>query len=461
MKEFAEITPEIVKKYNRSGPRYTSYPTVPMWEKGREYFSSYQEFLVEEGKKTSPISLYIHLPFCSRLCTFCGCNKVITQDQALVEQYLLSVKKELELIANSFSLRKSVQQFHLGGGTPTHLTVEQLQRLMGWVREYFDFAEQSEIALEAHPRVTTTAQLQALSALGFQRISFGVQDMDTDVQKAINRHQTLEQTRQTFYTARELGYQSINIDLVYGLPKQTQDTFQKTMEEVNRLRPDRLAVYSFAYIPNMFQSHERAIQEVDLPIPDEKIAIYVDSIQYLTSIGYQMIGMDHYAEAQDELSIAQKNHSLHRNFMGYTTLRGMSQIGVGVSAISDFGNGYFQKQKNIYQYMEQIHQEVIATERQMLLSTDDILRRNLIETLMCHCQISIPEFEKKYRIDFQTYFAKEWKQLEAFAQEEFLTLGNQTITLTRLGTLFMRNVAMIFDLYLPETSQHTHFSKTV
>lgn len=458
MNDYANLSVEMVHHYNRAGPRYTSYPTVPVWEKGA-FAEDYVRFLQKEGKKETPLSLYIHIPFCSRLCTFCGCNQFITTNQDLVQEYLEAIEAELEQTARHLGARKTIKQFHLGGGTPTHLRVEQLLQLHQMVSKYFDFAPEGEMALEAHPRVTQTEQLAALYELGFRRLSLGVQDLDAKVQYAINREQTLEQTQQTFYKARQLGYTSINIDLVYGLPCQTLKTFQTTLAQVDEMKPDRLAIYSFAYIPNMFRTHERAIREDNLPATEEKIAIYMTSIQFFVEAGYQMIGMDHYAQPNDELALAQKNHTLHRNFMGYTTLRGLSQIGIGVSAISDFGHGYFQNEKDLQTYMQAIRQGTIATIRKRELDSDDLLRRETIETLMCQCHLPISALEEAHQFNFREYFKQEWEAMKLFEKEGLLELQPHQLKLTPLGVLFMRNIAMPFDRYLK--SNTPHFSKTV
>ncbi len=460
MKDYTEVTPEMINRYNRPGPRYTSYPTVPAWENG-SFAKDYDYYLQQEGQKDTPLSLYIHIPFCSRLCTYCGCNHFITRNDSLVDEYLDVLEIEIKQTALYLEKRKTIQQFHLGGGTPTHLSISQLKRLHQMVSQYFDFSPDGEMALEAHPRVTTNEQLELLYDLGFRRISFGVQDLDTHVQHAINREQTIEQTQRTFYKSRELGYSSINIDLVYGLPRQTVETFERTMEIVNEMRPDRLAIYNFAYIPNMFSAHERAIQEKDLPAPESKVAIYLASIRFFTQAGYRMIGMDHYAVDTDELTIAQNNHTLHRNFMGYTTLRGLSQIGIGVSSISDFGNGYFQNEKDLQSYMQRVHQGEIPTIRKKTLDDDDILRREVIETLMCQCHLPIPEIEEKYQISFPQYFAREWEAMKEFETEGLLEFQGNMLQLSKLGILFMRNVAMPFDRYLQHMGKDRHFSKTV
>ena len=453
------VTPEIIQRYNRPGPRYTSYPTVPVWSEG--YFSEdYAACLQKEGLNEKPISLYLHIPFCRQLCTFCGCNKYITNNQEIVERYLDALGQEIAGVAKLMGLRKKIAQVHFGGGTPTFLNHSQLRKVVEMIHSCFDVQEDGEWALEAHPRVTTNKQLELLYELGFRRISFGVQDLDPAIQKAINRNQTVEQSWRTLETARNLGYKSINMDLIYGLPLQTRLSFRKTLEEIYKMRPDRLAIYSFAYLPGMFKTHKRAIREKDLPSPEEKIAIYLETIRFLAEAGYVMIGMDHYALPTDELALAAKNRTLHRNFMGYTTLHNMAQIGVGVSAISDFGDSYWQNTKEIDQYMNEATEKKLIPRKGMILDEEDLLRRDLIETLMCHGEISITDFETRYKIIFQDHFSQAWKKLEQFKQEGLVKLSLEKIELTPVGILFTRNLAMPFDRYLEE-SANQHFSKTV
>ncbi len=454
-----EFTAEMIKRYNRPGPRYTSYPTVPVWKEG-EFADDYTASLQKEGQSEKPVSLYVHLPFCQQLCTFCGCNKYITKNQKLVEQYLSALENEITGVAERLDSTKKLAQIHFGGGTPTFLNPEQLSRVVEKIVSKFDAQEDGEWAFEADPRVTTTKQLEVLYELGFRRVSFGVQDLDPTIQRAINRNQTAEQSWKTLETARRLGYKSINLDLVYGLPLQTQHSFRKTIEEVNKMRPDRLAVYSFAFLPGMFKTHQRAIKEKDLPTPEEKIKIYLEAINFFTKKGYVMIGMDHYALPEDELAQALKNKTLHRNFMGYTTLHNMSQIGVGVSAISDFGNSYWQNPKELDQYMTETSANKLIPRRGMFLDKEDQLRRKVIETLMCHGEISIPEIESLYKIDFRKHFSQSWTLLERFSEEGLVNLSSLKIELTPIGKLFTRNVAMTFDRHLKSTGT-SNFSNTV
>lgn len=454
-----EVTPEMIQRYNRPGPRYTSYPTVPVWKEG-EFADDYAASLHKEGQNEQPLSLYVHIPFCQQLCTFCGCNKYITNNQNIVEKYLTALEQEIAGVAERLGQRKELAQIHFGGGTPTFLNPEQLSRVVEMIVSRFDALEDCEWAFEANPRVTTTKQLEVLYALGFRRVSFGVQDLDPAIQRAINRNQTAEQSWETLETARSLGYKSINLDLVYGLPLQTQHGFRKTLEEVNKMRPDRLAVYSFAYLPGMFKTHERAIKEKDLPTPEEKINIYLEAINFFAEAGYVMIGMDHYALPEDELAQALKNRTLHRNFMGYTTLHNMAQIGVGVSAISDFGDSYWQNPKELDQYMEETVNNKLIPRRGLLLEKEDQLRRKVIETLMCHGEITIQDFEFLYELDFRQHFAEAWTQLEKFEEEGLVKLSPTKIELTPLGMLFTRNLAMPFDRHL-KAGGAQNFSNTV
>ena len=454
-----DVTPEMIQRYNRPGPRYTSYPTVPVWKEG-EFANDYTASLHKEGQNEQPLSLYVHIPFCQQLCTFCGCNKYITNNQNIVEKYLTALEQEIAGVAERLGQRKELAQIHFGGGTPTFLNPEQLSRVVEMIVSRFDALEDCEWAFEANPRVTTTKQLEVLYELGFRRVSFGVQDLDPAIQRAINRNQTAEQSWETLETARSLGYKSINLDLVYGLPLQTQHGFRKTLEEVNKMRPDRLAVYSFAYLPGMFKTHERAIKEKDLPTPEEKINIYLEAINFFAEAGYVMIGMDHYALPEDELAQALKNRTLHRNFMGYTTLHNMAQIGVGVSAISDFGDSYWQNPKELDQYMEETVNNKLIPRRGLLLEKEDQLRRKVIETLMCHGEITIQDFEFLYELDFRQHFAEAWTQLEKFEEEGLVKLSPTKIELTPLGMLFTRNLAMPFDRHL-KAGGAQNFSNTV
>ncbi len=456
---FNDVTPEMIQRYNRPGPRYTSYPTVPIWDKGH-FHEEYIRCLQKESNKNRPISLYVHLPFCKQLCTFCGCNKFITSNRKITENYLSALNREIDEIARIMQSRKKIAQIHLGGGTPTYFNHNQLERLINKITSRFEVQEKSELAFEADPRVTNKDHLETLYKLGFRRVSFGIQDLNNNVQMAINRNQNSKQSWEIINNSRSIGYTSINLDLVYGLPLQTHQSFYKTLNEVKKMRPDRLAIYSFAYLPGMFKTHKKAIKEKDLPIPEEKIKIYLETIRFFTEIGYVMIGMDHYALPEDELTLALKNRTLHRNFMGYTTLHNMAQIGIGVSAISDFGISYWQNNKDIHQYMNEAYNKFLNPRRRIKLDKEDQLRREVIENLMCHGEISILDFETRYKISFQEHFNEAWLELEKFEQEGLVHLDSKKIYLTPVGNLFTRNIAMPFDRYLKESASIS-FSKTI
>jgi oxygen-independent coproporphyrinogen-3 oxidase len=337
--------------------------------------------------------------------------------------------------------------------------VTQLQRVWQAITEHFEIAPEAELALEVHPGVTQRAQLAWLAEVGFHRISLGVQDLNPEVQQAINRFQTAEQTWQTLNDARELGFQSVNIDLVYGLPHQTAERFAHTLNEVVQMRPERLAVYSFAYIPGLFRTHERAIHATDLPSTADKLSLHLQAIRTFTSAGYEMIGMDHYAVPEDELALAAREHTLHRNFMGYTTLRGLSQLGVGVSAISDFGNGYFQNEKELTRYLEHWQQQQPVPVVHKALDKDDCLRREVIETLMCHGRLEFEPFETRYHVRFREYFAESLHALQPFVRDGLLQEEAAALQVKPLGQLFLRNLAAPFDRYLGQAA--AHYSQTV
>ena len=454
-----DVTTEMIQRYNRPGPRYTSYPTVPVWREG-QFHDDYVQCLKKESLIDRPISLYIHLPFCRKLCTFCGCNKLITNNRKITEDYLSALDKEIDAVSEILQSRKKIAQIHLGGGTPTYLNPKQLVRVINNITSRFDLQGNSELAFEADPRVTSVDHLETLYELGFRRVSFGVQDLNVEVQKAINRNQTAKQSWDTIKNSRYIGYNSINLDLVYGLPHQTHQSFCKTLDEVGEMRPERLAVYSFAYLPGMFKTHKRAIKEKNLPSPEKKIQIYLEAIRFFTEIGYVMIGMDHYALPEDELTLALRNRTLHRNFMGYTTLHNMAQIGIGVSAISDFGVSYWQNSKDIHQYINESSNKILNPRRGIKLDKEDQLRREVIETLMCHGEVSIPYFETRYKIGFRKHFSNVWPEIEKFEKEGLVKLESKKIILTPVGTLFTRNIAMPFDRYLTENSI-MNFSKTI
>jgi len=459
-REQFRISSEFLALYNRPGPRYTSYPTAPVWrddfrldELGRAY---------EQAEAAgTPVSIYMHLPFCESLCLFCACNVVITKDHSVSPPYLATLKREIEHVSEQVSHSRPVVQFHWGGGTPTYLTPAQMEDLFGFTAERFSFAPDAEIGIEVDPRVTSADHLETLSRLGFNRLSMGIQDFDPQVQRAVKRVQPLEMTSELMARARALGFESINVDLIYGLPYQTADRFARTVDEVLALGADRIAVFSYAHVP--WIRKQQGSLAASLPEGMEKFRIFCAAMDKFLRAGYQYIGMDHFAKPSDELAIAQRQRSLHRNFQGYTTKAGADLYGMGVSAISAIGSTYAQNYRELPRYTEAVVQRGIATMRGYRLSEDDRLRRALITRLLCHAVICKGEIGREFGIDFDDYFAPELARLYPFVQDRLIELGDDEIRLTLLGRIFIRNLAMIFDPYLENQrlAEQPLFSKTL
>jgi oxygen-independent coproporphyrinogen III oxidase len=458
------VSEALLEKYNTSGPRYTSYPTAPMWQDsyGPKELTDALSGMHPIETGPMPVSLYVHLPFCEERCLFCSCNVVITRQKEQAEKYLDYLFREIEAGSILMDSNHQVVQFHFGGGTPTYLSLEQLQRLFGFLRQKFTFAPDAEIAIEVDPRVTTAEQVALLKELGFNRISMGVQDFDPAVQQAINRIQPVAMTEALFNKCRQLGFTSINFDLIYGLPHQTVETFSKTLAEVIRINPDRIALYNFAYVPWM-SPHHKEIPENSLPPGAVKFQIFSRAIQTLTQAGYVYIGMDHFAKPTDELRLAQDEGTLHRNFMGYTTKAGTQLYGVGVSAISGLYRDYAQNWRKLSQYYEAIDQGMLPTMRGYVLTADDLLRRAVISAILCNGRVSFSEIENEYKIVFDQYFVKELATLRQMTDDDLLCFDAAGFTITPLGRIFARNIAMIFDAYLKQkqSSDKPVFSKTL
>jgi oxygen-independent coproporphyrinogen-3 oxidase len=458
--EIGQITDAILEKYNRPGPRYTSYPTAPVWKDdfGPDDLDNYYARADAAG---TPLSLYMHIPFCENLCLFCACNVSIQKDKKVAIPYLAALKREIDHVSQRISQKRSVSQFHWGGGTPTYLTPAQMEDLFGHASERFTFASDAEIGIEIDPRVTNRAHLESLRRLGFNRLSMGIQDFQPKVQETIHRVQPYEMTRDLILAARELGFESLNVDLIYGLPHQTADSFETTIDKTLTLQPDRIAMFSYAHVPwlkkqqNSFQAY--------LPGGMEKFRIFRTGLQHFLDAGYVYIGMDHFALPGDELAIAQKNRTLHRNFQGYTTKAGADLYGMGVSAISSIGAAYAQNCKEVPAYQDTITTRGIATARGYKLSPDDVLRRDVISRLLCHTIIPKQEIERQFSISFDEYFAPELERLAESRDEGLVILEPTQIRVTPLGRIFIRNVAMVFDRYLREQhmDQRPLFSKTL
>ncbi len=458
-----DLDPEFLERYNLIGPRYTSYPTAPQWNEaiGDAELRAHLERLRAAGSR-KPLSVYVHLPFCIEHCTFCACNVIISpRMEAVSEPYVHRVEQEARLWAAAIDVARPVVQLHWGGGTPTYLTSEQLRRVHALVARRFQLAPEAEQSIEIHVSWTRDEQLETLAELGFNRISMGVQDFNEVTQQAIRRRQTYERTRQVIEKCRALGFRGINVDLIYGLPHQTPRTFADTVDKVLELRPDRLAVYNFAFLPGRM-AHQREIDPATLPSGPEKFQIFLEAHDRFVGAGYRYIGMDHFALPDDELAVAYDEGTMQRNFMGFTTRAGADLIGMGVSAISSIAGMDVQNVKKLPQYDRALDDGLFPIERGLMLSEDDLIRRDVIAALMCRDHIDKSRIERRHGIRFDEYFSDELRRLEPMVRDELLTVAGGTIDLTFLGRLFARNIAMVFDAWLtrPDAAKVT-YSRTL
>ena len=458
--EIGQISDDMLEKYNRPGPRYTSYPTAPVW---KDDFGpgDLENYYARAEAAATPLSLYMHLPFCESLCLFCACNVSIQKDKRVTIPYLAALEKEIDHVARGVSRSRGVIQFHWGGGTPTYLSPAQMEDLFGHARERFTFAPDAEIGIEVDPRVTSREHLETLRRLGFNRLSMGIQDFQPKVQETIHRVQPYEMTRDLIVAARQLGFESLNVDLIYGLPYQTAESFADTIGQVLTLAPDRVAMFSYAHVP--WLKKQQGSFQVHLPEGKEKFRIFRAGLEKFLAAGYQYIGMDHFARPGDELAAAQRNRTLHRNFQGYTTKAGADLYGMGVSAISSIGSAYAQNRREVPAYQDEVAARGLATMRGYHLSADDLLRRAVIGRLLCHTVIPKHEVERDFSISFDEYFAAELERLEEPREEGLVELSSGEIRVTPLGRIFIRNVAMVFDRYLHEQQMDKKplFSKTL
>ncbi len=456
------VSRELLRRYDRPGPRYTSYPTAVEFHPGftAEHYAARLE--AANAAAAEPLSLYIHIPFCEVRCSFCGCHVIITQQRHRAAEYLSYLHREIDLLAGALPDRRHLVQYHWGGGTPTYLDVGQMRALMGKVREHFTIDSDAEVAIEIDPRVTSREQVDALLELGFNRLSMGVQDFTPEVQAAINRNQDEHQTRELYDYCRTAGFSSINIDLIYGLPLQTPVTFRRNLESVIAMRPDRVACYSYAHVP-WIRGHQKGIPIETLPPPELKLDLFADAIEQFLAAGYCQIGMDHFALPGDELALAVRRRILHRNFMGYTTKPASDMVGVGVSAIGDVRGAFAQNEKKLSNYYREVGAGRFPIFRGFELSADDHLRRYVITQLMCNFGLRKREVEERFGVTFDDYFASERAELAAGPKREgFLDETESEIRLTPLGQLFVRNICMVFDRYLREKPEAKPvFSRTV
>jgi oxygen-independent coproporphyrinogen-3 oxidase len=459
----AAVTADLLAKYDLPGPRYTSYPTAVEFHEGFDAARYLAKLDQAAASPDEPLSLYVHLPFCRERCTFCGCNVIITQKPGVADAYLDDLEREVELVSARLKKRTRLVQLHWGGGTPTYLDLSQMRRVWSAIASRFTLEPGAEIAIEVDPRVTTRRQAELLRELGFNRVSMGVQDFDADVQEAVNRYQTFQQTRDLHLYLRELGLESINFDFIYGLPLQTPESFRKTIELALELRPDRVAVYSYAFVP-WIKAHQKAIRVGDLPPREIKLQLFGIAHELFTGAGYQQIGMDHFALAGDSLAVAARERTLFRNFMGYTTHPARDYVGLGVSSIGDLGGAFAQNTKKLNRYKEALDKGSPPIERGFERSRDDEIRRDAIQNLMCNFHLDVGTIERRYGIDFGAYFADALRELdEGPVRHGFVRRNAKEIEVTQAGRLFVRNVCMAFDAYLRknEAEKRPVFSRTV
>lgn len=462
-----EFDAQLIRKLSRLGPRYTSYPTADRFSDTFDYGDYLQAVAgIRTRGGRQPLSLYLHIPFCDTICYYCACNKIVTKDRSKAATYLGYLKREIEMQGNLLAGINQVEQLHLGGGTPTYLNDEQLAELMAHMRRWFSFAadDAGEYSIEIDPRTVSPQRIHGLRKLSFNRISLGVQDFDPEVQKAVNRIQPEAQTLEVIRAAREAGFHSVSIDLIYGLPKQNVISMAQTLSKVIAADPDRIAIYNYAHLPHLFKP-QRRIAETDLPSADAKLDMLGLCIRRLEEAGYVYIGMDHFAKPDDSLAVAQRQGRLHRNFQGYSTHADANLVACGVSAISAVGASYSQNVKTLEAYYDRLDNNELPIERGIKLGMDDMLRRFIIQMLMCNFELSIASMEQAYPITFTNYFGPELEKLREFEEDGLLSIEQDWLTVSLKGRLLIRNICMVFDRYLqlpkPATVEPLRYSKTI
>ena len=457
------LNPELLRRYDVAGPRYTSYPTADRFVEAfgeADYIRALEQRRDGLAAKAYPLSLYVHIPFCESLCYYCACNKIITKHHERGEEYLRYLSREVELNVAHLGKGQTVSQLHLGGGSPTFLSDDELRSLMRLLRHHFDLVPGGEYSIEIDPRTVTRERLATLAELGFNRLSFGVQDFEPAVQKAVHRIQPAEQVFDLVAEARALGFESINADLIYGLPMQTPETFQRTLAQISRLRPDRIALYAYAHLPERFKP-QRRIHAQDLPPAASKLAMLDDALKALMHAGYDYVGMDHFALPEDALAVAKRQGRLHRNFQGYSTQPDCDLVSLGVSAIGRVGPTFHQNVKTLDEYYDLLNQGRLPVARGLALTRDDLVRRSVIMALMCQGSVLFESIEVSHLIDFKSYFATELEQMRAMQSEGLVTLDDNGVQVTELGWFFVRGVAMVFDKYLQADRNRARFSKII
>ena len=455
------VSPELLSRFDVPGPRYTSYPTADRFVEAfteQDYVQALEQR--RAGSMALPLSLYVHVPFCESVCYYCACNKVINKHHERAAEYLRYLSREMELQVQHFGQGHSVSQLHLGGGTPTFLSDAELEDLMSMIRRHFTLVPGGEYSIEVDPRTVSEERLQTLARLGFNRLSFGVQDFDPAVQKAVHRVQPADQVFSLVQSARKIGFESINVDLIYGLPLQTPESFARTLAQVNELRPDRIALYAYAHLPTRFKP-QRRIVAAELPSARDKLAMLSASLDSLVGGGYVYVGMDHFALPTDALAVAKRQGRLHRNFQGYSTQPDCDLIALGVSAIGRIGATYSQNAKTLEEYYDSLDQGRLPIVRGLALSRDDLLRRCVIMSIMCQGQLLFESVELGHLIDFKAYFARELEVLAELAEHGLVTMDDSGVQVTSTGWYLVRAIAMVFDKNLQVDRDRARFSKII
>ncbi|MCW8930390.1 MAG: oxygen-independent coproporphyrinogen III oxidase [Gammaproteobacteria bacterium] len=456
-----EFDPQLIKRYDKAGPRYTSYPTAVQF--GEEYTAeTYRQFAEKSNQSQKALSLYFHIPFCDTVCFYCGCNKVVTKDRSKAAPYLERVYKEIEMQAKLFDPSRKVDQLHWGGGTPTFISHDEMRELMAVTRKHFNLHDDDsgEYSIEIDPREVSRESIKLLRELGFNRMSLGVQDFNPAVQKAVNRIQSREETLAAMTAAREENFKSISVDLIYGLPLQTVESFDQTLDELIEISPDRVSVFNYAHLPERFKP-QRRINEDELPSAATKLEIFKHCMEKLTSAGYVYIGMDHFAKPDDELTIAQKNGELYRNFQGYATHADCDLVGIGITSIGTISNSFAQNARTMDEYNAKIDNGELAIFRGVEIDNDDLIRREAIMQLICHFKLDFNTVEKRFDINFNEYFSEELERYKTMVEDGLITMDEQSIEVTARGRLLIRNICMVFDRYIKPDEQTQRFSKLI
>ena len=457
----AVFDPALIQRFDVSGPRYTSYPTADRFVDAFDA-SAYKSWLARRtvGGISRALSLYVHIPFCDTVCFYCACNKVVTGNHRRSAEYVRYLGKEIDLISAALEGAHDVVQLHWGGGTPTFLADDEIRELMRHIREHFKFVPQGEYSIEIDPRTVDSKRVALLAEVGFNRMSVGIQDFTPEVQKAVNRIQSIEQTREVIEAARDSGFNSVSVDLIYGLPRQNVISFNHSLEEVIKLSPDRVSLYNFAHLPGLFKP-QRRIKAEELPTAEDKLRILQLAVRRLTDANYYYIGMDHFARPDDELAIAQRHGRLHRNFQGYSTYADTDLLALGVSSISKIGPSYSQNYRTLEEYYDCLDRDELPVMRGIELTADDLLRRSIIQALMCHFELSIESIEIAHLIDFRKYFSAELAELREMQEAGLIEISAQWLSVLPRGRMLVRAIAMVFDKYLRHDRERTRYSRII